>query len=140
MAAVAELGASGKNTIMMLRHAILLTLGLFGLEMALIMSGYFWAGYSVILGSTLWASIDASRIQLKRYRSGVGPFVFFILCLGFWIVGFPWYLWMRHRIQAGTAELKTSDLRCVSCEELIAQEVAVCPKCGWPQPKSGPVS
>lgn len=120
-------------------NAVLLTLCLYAVDVLLIaVTGHIWAGYMVILGSTLWASIDASRIHLKRYRSGVSPCAFFFLCLLLWIVGFPWYLWMRHKIKTGTAELKSNDLRCVSCEELISQNVAVCPKCGWTQPKYGP--
>jgi hypothetical protein len=85
--------------------------------------------------TTLWAAIDSSKIQLKRYMSGVGPIAFFFLCMLLWLVGFPWYLWMRHQILTGKAELKTNDPRCVRCEELINPELAVCPKCGWRQPK-----
>ena len=89
----------------------------------------------MILGTALWAAIDSSKVQLKLYRSGVGPIVFFFLCMLFWIAGFPWYLWMRHKILTGTAELKTNDPRCVRCEELINPEAIDCPKCGWRQPK-----
>ena len=88
----------------------------------------------LIPGTTLWAAIDSSKIQLKRYRSGVGPVAFFVLCSLLWIIGFPWYLWMRHKILTGHAELITNDPRCVSCDELINPELKVCPKCGWTQP------
>ena len=89
----------------------------------------------MVFATTLWAAIDSSKVQLKLYRSGVGPIVFFFLCMLFWIAGFPWYLWMRHKILTGTAELKTNDPRCVRCEELINPEAIDCPKCGWRQPK-----
>jgi hypothetical protein len=58
--------------------------------------------------TALWAAIDSSKIQLRRYKSGIsyGPVVLFIACALFWIVGFPWYLVMRHKIQTGSAELK----------------------------------
>jgi hypothetical protein len=88
-----------------------------------------------ILVTTLWAAIDSSKHQLRLYRSGVGPFAFFFLCLCFWLAGFPWYLWMRYNIIAGKAELKTNDPRCVSCEELIDPSLLDCPKCGYRQPK-----
>src|SRR5262245_52068170 len=62
----------------------------------------------MVLGTALWAAIDSSRLQLKRYQSGIsyGPVVFFVLCVLFWIVGFPWYLSMRDKIKTGTAVLK----------------------------------
>jgi hypothetical protein len=56
----------------------------------------------------LWAAIDSSRIQLRRYRSGIscGPVVLFIGCAALWIVVFPWYLALRQKIKTGTAVLK----------------------------------
>jgi hypothetical protein len=89
----------------------------------------------IVIVTTLWAAVDSSKLKLKRYRSGVGPAAFFCLCLMLWIVGFPWYLQMRHKILTGKAELKTNDPRCVRCEELIDPALADCPKCGWRQPK-----
>ena len=48
----------------------------------------------MILGTALWAAIDSSKIQLKRYKSGIsyGPVVIFLCFLFLWIVAFPWYL------------------------------------------------
>ena len=89
----------------------------------------------ITLGTTLWAAIDSSKIGLKRYRGGVGPVVFFCLCILWWMIGFTWYLWMRDKILTGKAELMTNDPRCVRCEELIDPTLQECPKCGWPQPK-----
>ena len=58
--------------------------------------------------TALWAAMDSSKMQLRRYKSGIscGPIVVFIGCAALWIVVFPWYLTMRHRIMNGTAVLK----------------------------------
>jgi len=64
----------------------------------------------MLLGTSLWAAFDSSKIQLKRYKSGIsyGPVVLFLGCALVWIVGFPWYLIMRYRIKTGAAVLKES--------------------------------
>jgi hypothetical protein len=61
-----------------------------------------------IFGMALWAAVDSSKIQLRRYRSWIsyGPVFLFFLCVLFGIVVFPWYLSMRHKIKSGTAVLK----------------------------------
>tara|TARA_B100000745_G_C19819580_1_gene270613 strand:- start:53 stop:343 length:291 start_codon:yes stop_codon:yes gene_type:complete len=61
-----------------------------------------------ILLSSIWAGIDSSKIELKKYKSGIayGPIVLAILCILLWIVAFPWYLVVRAKIKAGSAELK----------------------------------
>ena len=88
--------------------AILFTLGLFGACVVVYDLTHFHITWIVVLGSSLWAAIDSSKIQLKRYKSGVsyGPIVLFIACALLWIIGFPWYLSMRYKIKAGTAILK----------------------------------
>ena len=62
----------------------------------------------MIIGTALWAAIDSSKIQLKRYKSGIsyGPVVIFFCFVFLWIVAFPWYLIVRNKIKAGTAILK----------------------------------
>ena len=62
----------------------------------------------MVVLSSLWVAVDSSRLGLRRYKSGIsyGPVVLFFACLLLWIVGFPWYLAMRHRIKSGTATLK----------------------------------
>jgi hypothetical protein len=62
----------------------------------------------MIFGTALWAAIDSSKIQLKRYKTGIsyGPVVIFLCFLFLWIVAFPWYLIVRSKIKAGTATLK----------------------------------
>ena len=61
-----------------------------------------------ILLSSIWVGIDSSKIELKKYKSGIsyGPIVLTILCLALWIVAFPWYLVVRTKIKDGKAELK----------------------------------
>jgi hypothetical protein len=62
----------------------------------------------IIIGSTIWAAIDSSRIDLIKYKSGISyrPVVLFIGILGIWIIAFPWYLIVRGKILSGTAVLK----------------------------------
>ena len=90
--------------------AILLTLGLFVLCAALDSVFPFHVTWVMVLGTSLWAALDSSKIQLKRYKSGIsyGPLVLFLACALLWIVGFPWYLVMRHKIKTGAAVLKES--------------------------------
>lgn len=54
----------------------------------------------MVLGTALWAAFDSNRIDLRRYKSGValGPAALFFGIALIWIVGFPWYLIVRSRI------------------------------------------
>ena len=65
---------------------------------------------SLVVGTSVWAGIDSQKMELVRYQSGISyqPVVLGLLCAAFWIVGFPWYLSMRHRIKTGRA--------CLRCE------------------------
>jgi len=93
------------------RDAILLTIALLLLTSFV---GFDIAGKNVslscfmVLGTAIWAAIDSSKIQLKRYKSGIsyGPVVLFFGFLFLWIVAFPWYLIVRYKIKTGTATLK----------------------------------
>jgi hypothetical protein len=93
------------------RDAILLTIALLLLTSLV---GFNIAGKHVslswflIFGTAIWAAVDSSKIQLKRYRSGIsyGPVVLFFCFLLLWIVAFPWYLSVRYTIKTGTAVLK----------------------------------
>lgn len=62
----------------------------------------------LVVVSSIWAAIDSSKVQLKKYKSGISstPLVLFVDCALLWIVGFPWYLSMRYKIKNGLAELK----------------------------------
>lgn len=88
--------------------AILFTVGLFVVCYAGSAFVHFDLVWVMVLGTALWAAIDSSKLQLKRYKSGIsyGPVVLFIACALLWIVGFPWYLSMRYKIKTGTAALK----------------------------------
>lgn len=116
-------------------HAILFSLALWAASVVVYYLTHFQATLLMVPITSLWAAIDASRIQLKRYRSNIssGPVVF-IACLAMWIVAFPWYLSMRYKIKHGTAVLRDDGARCVLCEEKIDPGTTLCPKCGYTQP------
>ena len=62
----------------------------------------------MVVITAVWAAIDSSKIHLKRYKSGISyqPVVLFLGVLLLWVVAFPWYLIVRHKILTGTAVLK----------------------------------
>lgn len=88
--------------------AILFSLGL--LILALVLSGITKFNFVILLVllTAVWAAWDSSKIELKKYKSGIsyGPVVVFICHIGLWIVAFPWYLSMRYKIKNGLAQLK----------------------------------
>ncbi len=88
--------------------AILFSLGLLAACVGVSALIAFDLTWIMVLGSALWVAMDSSKVQLKRYKSGIsyGPVVLFFACALLWIVGFPWYLAMRYRIKEGTAILK----------------------------------
>jgi hypothetical protein len=88
--------------------AILFTLGLLAASIVISAMIGFNLTWIMVLGTALWAAIDSTKIQLRRYKSGIssGPVVLFVACALLWIVGFPWYLAMRYKIQTGAAILK----------------------------------
>ncbi len=63
--------------------------------------------FLVVLASAIWAAIDASRIQMYKYKTFLGGSVgVFLGCALLWIVCFPLYLVTRSKIVGGRAELK----------------------------------
>jgi len=88
--------------------AILFSLGLLVACIVLYSALRLNVTWIMVLGTSLWAALDSSKIQLKRYKSGIsyGPVVLFLACALLWIVGFPWYLIVRYKIKSGTAVLK----------------------------------
>ena len=88
--------------------AILITLGLFVLCGVITAVTHINAALFMFLGTSLWAAIDSTKIELVKYKSGIsyGPVVLFFACAFLWIVGFPWYLIVRNKIKTGVAELK----------------------------------
>jgi hypothetical protein len=88
--------------------AILFSLGLLATCIVIYEMIGFDLTWIMVLGTALWAAFDSTKIKLRRYKSGIsyGPVVLFIACALLWIVGFPWYLAMRYKIQTGTAIVK----------------------------------
>ena len=83
--------------------ALLITIsimGIAGLFAATVWKGAMWIA---ILGTSLWAAVDSSKIKLSTYKSQIasGPITLFIGCVFLWIIGFPWYLTVRHNILSG---------------------------------------
>lgn len=62
----------------------------------------------LIFGTTLWASISSSRLEFRKFKTGMSyhPVTIFVLHLMFWIVVFPYFLTVRDNIRDGSAELK----------------------------------
>lgn len=62
----------------------------------------------LVVGTSIWVAVDSVKFRLQRYQSGIayGPVVLGILCSMFWVVAFPWYLYMRHKILTGKARLR----------------------------------
>ena len=88
--------------------AILFTIGLLAVCAVISRLISFDFTWIMVLGTALWAAIDSSKIQLKRYKSGIsyGPVVLFFGFVIIWVIAFPWYLIVRHKIKTGTAVLK----------------------------------
>ena len=88
--------------------AILLTIGLLALCGIWVVFTGINLFVPMMVGTSVWVGVDSARCRLQRFQSGIsyGPVTLGILCSMFWIVGFPWYLWMRHKIIHGKARLR----------------------------------
>jgi hypothetical protein len=88
--------------------AILFTVGLAAACLAISSVIGFNLIWMLVLVTSVWAAIDSSKIQFRRYKSQIacGPVVLFIGCAFLWIAVFPWYLAMRYKIKNGAAILK----------------------------------
>jgi hypothetical protein len=86
----------------LLTFGIIATCGLFGREVGNQLFPL------VIVWTSIWVAVDSAELHLRRYQSGISyrPVILGILCSGMWIIAFPWYLSMRHKIKSGTARLK----------------------------------
>jgi hypothetical protein len=61
----------------------------------------------IVLGSAVWAAVDSSRLELKKYNSGIDhPLLVFLGITFFWIIFFPSYLVVRSRLANGELHLK----------------------------------
>ena len=88
--------------------AILFTLAILAATLVVSQLVGFNLVWILVLGTALWAAIDSSRLELKKYKSGIsyGPVIVFVLIAFLWIVGLPWYLAVRYKITHGLLELK----------------------------------
>src|SRR5688572_17253089 len=93
---------------MKLPAAILFSVGLLGACALVLYTLGLHVTWLMVAATSLWVAIDSYRLGLSRYKSGISynPAILFMACLLLWIVGFPWYLVMRHKIKSGTAVLK----------------------------------
>ena len=78
-----------------------------GLYVVAALSGWWW----LVLVAIVLAALDARRVRIWRYRSDIARspgtlLILMLLVLG-WLV-LPWYIGLRLKILAGTAELKDS--------------------------------
>ena len=91
--------------------AILFTLAILAATLVVSQLVGFNLVWILIFGTTLWAAIDSSRLELKKYKSGIsyGPVILFVAIALLWIVGLPWYLAVRYKITHGLMELKQSE-------------------------------
>ena len=95
---------------MKLWAAILFSVGLLGACALVLYTLGLHVTWFMVIATSLWVAIDSYRLGLSRYKSGISynPAILFMACLLLWIVGFPWYLVMRHKIKSGMAVLKDS--------------------------------
>lgn len=86
--------------------AILITIGIF-LVYCVLTSINFSLGVVFFLGTIIWATVDAQKIELKKYQlHGITtPFNTFLGCLLLWLIAFPWYLINKGKIARGEAKL-----------------------------------
>jgi hypothetical protein len=88
--------------------ALLFTIGLILACSAILAFTHLNLFIPLVVGTSVWAGIDSEKFHLRRYQSGISysPVVLGILCSGLWIVAFPWYLSIRHKIITGAARLR----------------------------------
>lgn len=88
--------------------AILATLGVLAIWILAAVAIHPALGWAVFLGSSIWAGVDAGKIQLKKYKVGgpSSPAITVIGCLLLWVVVFPWYLINKGKILRGEVSLK----------------------------------
>ncbi len=116
--------------------AILFTLAILGATLVVSQLVGFDLVWILVLGTALWAAIDSSRLELRKYKSGIsyGPVIVSVAIALLWIVSLPWYLAVRYKITHGLLELKQPEpSRCLACEyDLTGLPARTfrCPECG----------
>lgn len=80
----------------------------------------------IIIGTAIWASVDASSLEFKKYRlNGVtGPVVALVGCLLLHVVAFPWHLVNRGKILRGEAVLKEGEVAVKSSSSVASMPAA----------------
>ena len=63
---------------------------------------------AIVIGTSLWAALDASKLQTGLYKGHNSPAATFLACLLLWIIIFPIYLIRRNSLVNGTAILKAT--------------------------------
>jgi len=90
---------------------------------------------AIVLLSAAWCALDSRKIRLQTYQSGIsyGPLGLFVAISCLWLVGFPWYLIVRHRIRNGGGILKAKE---PGVELPGPPPDLTCPRCGtrYPSP------
>lgn len=69
-------------------------------------SGSFLPGLVIVLGSAVWAALDAFELGLHKYKGGTGAVAIFAGVLLLWLLVFPLYLVVRTRRMAGDLALR----------------------------------
>jgi hypothetical protein len=64
-----------------------------------------------VLATASWAAWDSTRIRVRECKSGIAlhPVSLWFGVALLWIVGFPWYLVVRHKVKGGTQERKAPE-------------------------------
>lgn len=62
--------------------------------------------YGLVIGTSVWAYVDAKQIGLNRYNGALrSPGAVLAFGLLLWMVGMPLYLATRHKLKAGKLQL-----------------------------------
>ena len=100
------------------------------------MAGFGVVVLLVVVGTTIWVGVDATR---REWGGGLGPGSWVVFCLLFWIVAFPVYLVKRGKAPlkdgiAPAAPTAAPDVdamyrECPYCKEPMRRDAGTCPHC-----------
>ncbi|PLX20677.1 hypothetical protein C0584_05560 [Candidatus Parcubacteria bacterium] len=65
-------------------------------------------GLLVAFFSAIFVFIDNKKTQTNKYKTRIisSPYLLFLSVYLFWIIFFPWYIWLRTKIKRGELELR----------------------------------
>lgn len=88
--------------------AIPLTIALIAISSLLTEAWNLPFAWIMIISTSSWAAFDSSKIKLVQFKSALSykPITLFLALCFLWVIGFPWYLVVRHRIKSGNAVLR----------------------------------